>query len=108
MKYGIIITVITIVLLLIYFVLEKGTQITYDNVSEADAIEFEQISKLVEGRSCDGAPISLEYAKKLNEEMPQFDFAVKQGGLIVNGHYFKCTKEKGNLILKFVDPNRSP
>lgn len=100
-----ILIVFLVICLALYLLLDRGTAITYQNVSDADAAEFKEISQLLEGKPCSGSPITQGYLDKLKAEHPQFDYSLKQGGLIVNGHYFKCS-EDGSL--KFVDADSAP
>lgn len=107
-KTGIVLAIVVVIFLLINFLLDRGTKITYQNVSDSDAREFKQIEKLINGKPCDGPLINTGYVKRISEEFPQFYFSLKQEGLIVNGHYFVCLKEGENYLLRFVDPNNAP
>jgi len=104
---GFVLIGLILVLLTAYWIMDKGTQVTYESVSKETSGEFEKIHSVMQGKSCI-YPLTQDYVSDLKREFPEYLFSIKQGGLVVHGHYFSCKKEDGSYVLVYVESKDAP
>jgi len=104
---GVVLIGLVLVLLAVYWIMDRGTQVTYESVSEETSDEFKKIYSIMQGKSC-VYPLTQDYVSDLKHEFPEYLFSIKQGGLVVHGHYFSCKKENGSYVLVYVESKDAP
>lgn len=107
MKWLIIFMVLASTFYLLYVALDRGYTNEYQRVSDDGLKEFNEIRLFMEKIECPDA-VDGDFIESLAKQNPNFDFLEKQGGVIVNGHFFLCMNADKKSTFKFVSPEEAP